>query len=175
MHLIVELSISISMTLTSLYKSIWQPLRPCTGGSHCGAFVCVCAPFGFLLYCWHDEGNWSVGLVNQCQHGWADCIWWSCSDQMASWHEGSDWQDVYMYVHLYVFFCVCAARTCVCVCAREGWLAGSSNVLWLFIQHIETQHVCTKMKVQLCAKRFILRWREPACTRICRIQQFSDL
>lgn len=70
---------------------------------------CVCVLFGFLLYSWHDDGNWSVGLVNQCQPGWADCIWWSCSDQMASWHKGLNWRGVRVNV-------------IVCVLRRVKWV-----------------------------------------------------
>lgn len=110
-RLIVELSVSILWNTDpslQVYLANVPPLDRWVP-------LCVCVLFALLLYCWHDEGNWSLGLVNQCQPGWADCIWWSCSDQMASWHQGLDWQGVYMYV-----------RTCVCLCrggVKRVWIA----------------------------------------------------
>lgn len=161
MHLIVE-PFNFYDTLTSLYKSIWQPLHPCTGGSHCG----VCVLFGFLLYCWHDEGNWSVGLVNQCQPGWADCIWWSCSDQMASWHH---WRGVYVYVR---------ARVCVSVYAsvlgrvKWVWIAISCdcsfrNIYW---NSAHTHRDYGPPAGATGTKRFVAYVSD---LRVCGIQQFS--
>lgn len=71
-----------------------------------GVCVSVCALciflFFFAVLLMLDEGNWSVGWVNQCQYGWADCIWWSCSDQMASWQKVQNW----WCVHVDIIVCV---------------------------------------------------------------------
>lgn len=54
--------------------------------SDTGIFFCVVCVCAFLFFIFAG-GNWNVGSVNRCQSGWwADCIWWSCSDQMVSWH-----------------------------------------------------------------------------------------
>lgn len=136
MRLIVELSISISMTHWPLFTSrSGSRSTPAQVGP---IVVCVCCLL-FRLHCWHDEGNWSVGLVNQCQPGWADCIWWSCSDQMASWHKGLNWRGVYVYVlHACVSVCLCA---CVCVHRRVKWVwiaiscdCSFRNVYWNYTE-----------------------------------------
>lgn len=64
MHVNLQLSIYIRYTDLSLQVSTPAQVGP----------IVARALFAFLLYYWHDEGNWSVGLVNQCQAGWADCI-----------------------------------------------------------------------------------------------------
>lgn len=107
----VELSI---FNLCHILTSVLQPTHLWTGGSYCGVIVQV-----FSLVCCCIIGVMRIigraALVNQCQPGWADCIWWSWSDQMASWHKQFRWWvcvQICIFMWESVYVCVCWDNIC---------------------------------------------------------------